>query len=113
MTNWTQQQVRALIAHARAADPRWSWKLAMRPESAALLDLEAGLVWSPDPAYGPLEVKKFDECEIATLDLGGDFVLASPLNDQGTTPSEDVDIYWLNLKTGFVGVWDEDSLSDL
>lgn len=111
--NWTEQAVRQLVAHARSQHPQWGWTLLMRVETAALLDLDAGLVWHPDPGLQPLEVKKFVDCEIAIQDLVGDFVMASAVDEHGFTPKEDVPTYWLNLHTGEVKQWTEASLEEI
>jgi hypothetical protein len=109
--NWTETHVRALIAHARGRDPRWSWKLTVRPETAALLGLEPGLLQHPSPRYVPLEVATFDGCEVRVIDLVADFVLASPVDGYGLTPDDlSARSYWLNLRTGDVDVWTEHSL---
>ena len=106
--------MRELIAYARTKDARWSWKLRMRPETAALLGLQDGEVEYPDPRYGPLEVKRFDGCEVAVIDLVADVVLANPVDDYGFTPNvADAETYWLHLDTGKLDVWTADSLTEL
>jgi hypothetical protein len=114
MGNWTQRHVRALVAHAQEDDPRWEWKLRVRPETAALLLPEAGLLWHPDPKYAPLEVQKFADCEVAVIDLLADIVMASPVDEYGFTPDvADAATYWLNMTTGRIAVWGEGSLAEL
>lgn len=82
----------------------------MRPEAAALIELDQGLVWHPEPQYEPLEVLKFQECEISAVDLVADFVLASAVDEHGLSPAELVPSYWVDLHTGRVEVWTETSL---
>jgi hypothetical protein len=60
----------------------------MRPETAALLGLDAGLLWHPNPGLQPLEVKKFAACETEIQDLVGDFVMANAVDEHGFTPKE-------------------------
>ena len=66
------------------------------------------------PRYGPLEVKRFDGCEVAVIDLVADVVLANPVDDYGFTPNvADAETYWLHLDTGKLDVWTADSLTEL
>jgi hypothetical protein len=111
--NYTEQSIRQLVAHARSQHPQWEWKLLMRPETAALVDLDAGLVWHPDPKFEPLDVMKFDDCEISIIELVGDFVMASPVDEHGFTPEEQVPSYWLNLRTAAVAQWTAASLDEV
>ena len=112
--NWTADRVRELVAFARVDDPRWSWKLLLRPETAALLDLDVGEVHHPNPRYGPILTKEFEGCEVAVIDLLDDFVLASPSTPDGSPKVTDgAKTYWLDLPTGQVGVWTEDSLLEI
>jgi hypothetical protein len=99
--------IRDLIRHAREHHPDWDeWTLLMRPETYALLsnDLDAGLLWHPDPAYAPLEVEKFEECEVVHADLVRDIVLVTPGAGHGPAPSP----YWLDLASGHINKWTGD-----
>ena len=107
---WTQNQVRALVAHARLADPQWEWTLLMRPETMALLDPSQGILTHPDPAYGPLPVLRFDDSEVVAQDLIADIVLANPVDAHGLTPREEAPTFWLDLCTGNIDQWTENSL---
>lgn len=115
MDNWTQTRVRDLVAHAKAEQPRWNWKLSVRPETAALLSPEAGLLWDSDPRLAPLHVDEFAGCELWALDLIADFVLASPVDAFGYSPTTDEEAhsYWLDLTTDTIARWTEHSLDEL
>jgi hypothetical protein len=115
MDNWTQRRVRDLVAYAQAAQPRWHWKLSVRPETAALLSPEAGLLWDPAPGLAPLHVDTFAGCELWALDLIADFVLASPVDAFGYSPTadEEANSYWLDLANDSINQWTEDSFAEL
>ena len=113
--SWTEARVRELVSFARAQDPRWSWNLAMRPETAALLDLVDGKLEHPDLGYEPLVIKELDGCEVRIADLKADFVMASPVDKYGFSPGvlDGAATYWLHLPTGKLDVWTEQSLSGI
>lgn len=92
--DWAKAKVRELVAHARRSRPAWSWKLLVRPETFPLLDPKPGSLSHPDPSYAPLDILTFDGCELSTLDLVWDIVLASPVDATASHPTK------LRLPTG-------------
>ena len=107
--DWTKAKVCDLVVHARQSWPGWSWKLLVRPETLPLLDPKPASLSHPDPGYAPLEILTYDDCELSALDLAWDIVLASPVDADGFTPNEAVPSYWLDLASGVVDEWTDES----
>ena len=108
-SDWTQERVRDLLAHARQAQPGWSWKLSVRPETLAMLDPKPGALSHPDPGLAPLDILTFDGCELAALDLLWDIVLVSAVDTHGFTHNQVIPSYWLDLSTGVVEEWTKEA----
>jgi len=108
------EQVRQLIAHARHEAPDWhgEWNIRVRPETFALLskDLRPGVILDPEDITRGLATEAIDGCEVRTVDLLWDVVMAYPgIGDSHKEPPT----YYLDLTTEQIHTWTEDSADEL
>lgn len=84
-----------------------------RPETFALLsqDLRPGVLLDPEDVTRRIATEAIEGSEVRPIDLGWDIVMAAP--GLGGDPSAVPPIYYLDLITGAVQRWTEDTVAEL